>query len=67
MKIQVQAETTGEELLKIFLDDLKANNITPTWKEGNPLPDGVLVQVWSEKGAKLIPFEAKNIRFSYSN
>ena len=59
MKITINAESSGDDSVKSLVDLLATQGIVAK-------PEEIIVSVWSEKGAKFIPFEAKNIKFTYT-
>ncbi len=66
MKIKINVELEGNEIIQYFLDKLKENNITPAWKEGNSLPSGVKLLV-TNKDNKEIEISPEKIKVVYNN
>ena len=58
MKIQIQAELLGDEIISIFGEELKKASVTAT-------PADIKTEVLN-KDNKWVPFDPAKIRFSYS-
>ena len=64
MKISINAELNGKEIVENFIKQLKEQTDVP-WKEGSDLPVGMKILVHSEKQDKWIEISSDKLKLVF--
>jgi hypothetical protein len=65
MKISINAELNGKEIVENFIKQLKEQTDVP-WKEGSDLPVGMKILVFSDKAGKDIEITPDKLKIVFN-